>query len=65
MAAFNRNVLAVINRELGGKFPDLEAFTHVARWNSAARRIERVARADAAQTVVIPRLDLTVEFTAG
>ncbi len=63
-AAFNRNVLAVINRELGADF-DLEAFAHVAQWNSAARRIEMWLRSDAAQTVVIPALDLTVEFTAG
>ena len=34
-AAFNRNVLTVIDRELGADF-DLEAFAHVAQWNSAA-----------------------------
>ena len=62
-AAFNRNVLAVINRELGADF-DPAAFTHVARWNSAARRIEMRLRPDAAQTVSIPALDLTVDFAA-
>src|SRR5450432_2200713 len=38
-AAFNMNILARINRELGGNF-DLRRFRHEARWNSAERRIE-------------------------
>jgi L-histidine Nalpha-methyltransferase len=38
-AAFNRNLLVRINRELQGTF-DLEAFAHVAVWNTAARRVE-------------------------
>jgi dimethylhistidine N-methyltransferase len=38
-AAFDRNVLARINRELDGDF-DLRAFRHEARWNQAERRIE-------------------------
>jgi dimethylhistidine N-methyltransferase len=38
-AAFDRNVLARINRELGGDL-DLRAFRHEARWNAAERRIE-------------------------
>jgi dimethylhistidine N-methyltransferase len=38
-AAFNRNLLVRINRELGGTF-DLDAFAHVAVWNAAARRVE-------------------------
>ena len=38
-ARFNRNVLAVVNRELGADF-DVEAFDHVARWNDAEERIE-------------------------
>ena len=33
-AAFNRNLLVRINRELGGTF-DLDAFAHVAVWNPA------------------------------
>src|SRR6476660_1956622 len=38
-AAFNKNVLARINRELGGSF-DLDAFEHVAFWNRRKSRIE-------------------------
>ncbi|MCV7385968.1 L-histidine N(alpha)-methyltransferase [Mycolicibacter longobardus] len=63
-AAFNRNVLAVVNRELDADF-DLEAFAHVARWNSAERRMEMWLRARRAQRVVIAALDLTVDFAAG
>lgn len=63
-AAFNRNVLAVVNRELDADF-DLAAFAHVARWNSAERRMEMWLRARRAQRVVIAALDLTVDFAAG
>ena len=38
-AAFNKNLLARINRELGGDF-DLDAFAHRAVWNAAESRIE-------------------------
>ena len=38
-AAFNRNLLVRINRELEGTF-DLGAFAHVAVWNADARRVE-------------------------
>ena len=38
-AAFNRNILARINRELGGDF-DLSLFEHRAFWNAAESRIE-------------------------
>jgi L-histidine N-alpha-methyltransferase len=38
-ASFNKNVLARINRELGGHF-DLDRFQHAARWNEEASRIE-------------------------
>jgi L-histidine Nalpha-methyltransferase len=46
-AAFNLNLLARINRELGGTIP-LDAFAHEARWNDEAARIEMhlVARSD-------------------
>ena len=63
-AQFNRNVLAVINRELDADF-DVEAYRHVARWNSAEERMEMVLRAEDAQWVRIDALDLTVEFVAG
>lgn len=63
-AAFNRNVLAVINRELDADF-EPKAFAHVARWNDRARRIEMWLRADATQSVRIRALDMTVDFADG
>ena len=63
-AQFNRNVLAVVNRELDADF-DLDAFEHVARWNADEERIEMWLRARSAQRVRVAALDLTVEFAAG
>jgi len=63
-AVFNRNVLAVVNRELDADF-DLDAFAHVARWNSAEQRMEMWLRADRAQHVTVGALDLAVDFAAG
>ena len=63
-AAFNRNVLSVVNRELDADF-DLTAFVHVAKWNAADERIEMWLRAGAPQRVRIGALDLDVEFAAG
>jgi L-histidine N-alpha-methyltransferase len=60
-AAFNRNVLAVVNRELDADF-HLDAFAHVARWNDAEERIEMWLRSARAQRVNIAALDLSVEF---
>ena len=63
-AAFNKNLLVRINRELGGEF-DLDAFAHRAVWNPDASRVEmhlvsRVARRCASRAA-----DLTVHFAAG
>lgn len=63
-AAFNRNVLAVINRELRADF-DVEAFGHVAKWNSDTARIEMWLRAGGVQRVYIEELDMRVEFADG
>ncbi|WP_197375222.1 L-histidine N(alpha)-methyltransferase [Mycolicibacterium baixiangningiae] len=63
-ARFNRNVLAVVNRELDADF-DVEAFAHVARWNPDERRIEMWLRATASQRVHVRALDLSAEFAAG
>ena len=63
-AKFNRNVLAVVNRELDADF-DLDAFDHVARWNTEDERIEMWLRATSAQRVHIAALDLVVDFAAG
>lgn len=63
-AQFNKNVLAVINRELGADF-DPDDFDHVAVWNSADEWIEMRLRARTEHTVKIPALDLLVHFAAG
>ena len=63
-ARFNRNVLAVVNRELGADF-DVESFEHVAQWNADEERIEMWLRAGSPQRVRIAALDLTVDFAAG
>jgi L-histidine Nalpha-methyltransferase len=63
-AAFNRNVLHVINRELGADFrPDV--FDHRAVWNEPEERVEMRLRARTAQTVTIPALSLTADFEPG
>ncbi len=63
-AEFNRNVLAVLNRELGADF-DVEAFDHVVRWDADNEWIEMRLRARRAMTVLVPALDLLVPFAAG
>ena len=63
-AAFNLNILARINRELGGNF-DLSRFRHVARYNVAERRVEMHLRSTADQTVTIRQAGLTVAFRKG
>lgn len=63
-ARFNRNVLAVVNRELGADF-DIDAFAHVARWNAEEQRIEMWLRATTSQHVRIGALDLSVDFAEG
>jgi dimethylhistidine N-methyltransferase/ergothioneine biosynthesis protein EgtC len=63
-ADFNKNVLHVLNRELGADF-DPAAFDHVARWNEAEERVEMRLRARTAQPAKIPGLDMTVPLSAG
>lgn len=63
-ARFNRNVLTVVNRELGADF-DVDQFDHVAVWNADEERIEMWLRSTRAQRVHIAALDLDVEFTDG
>nr|WP_203691429.1 L-histidine N(alpha)-methyltransferase [Streptomyces sp. SID12488] len=63
-AAFNKNVLTVVNRELGADF-DPDAFDHVALWDSDNEWIEMRLRSLAEQTVKIPVLDLAVDFAVG
>ncbi|WDG27206.1 L-histidine N(alpha)-methyltransferase [Streptomyces sp. CA-278952] len=63
-AAFNKNVLNVVNRELGADFP-LDEFDHLAVWNPRERWIEMRLRARRALSVKIRELDLVVPFEAG
>ncbi|MCI3223940.1 L-histidine N(alpha)-methyltransferase [Streptomyces sp. NP-1717] len=63
-AAFNKNVLAVVDRELGADF-DPADFDHVARWDREQQWIEMRLRARRDLTVKIPELDLVVTFEAG
>ena len=63
-AAFNKNVLAVLNRELGADF-DLESFDHVARFDLDHEWIEMRLRSRGRQKVWIEALDLALDFDDG
>jgi L-histidine Nalpha-methyltransferase len=63
-AAFNKNVLSVVNRDLGGDF-DLDAFEHVAAWDEQNEWIEMRLRSLRDQPVRIASLDLDVHFERG
>jgi L-histidine N-alpha-methyltransferase len=63
-AEFNRNVLHVLNRELGGDL-DPERFTHVALWNPDQEWMEMHLRADGDQHARLAALDLDVDFADG
>ncbi|MEV2212046.1 L-histidine N(alpha)-methyltransferase [Streptomyces sp. NPDC050997] len=63
-AEFNKNVLTVVNRELGADF-DPAAFDHVALWDAENDWIEMRLRSRTAQTVKVHALDLAVDFAAG
>lgn len=63
-AAFNKNVLRVINRELDADF-DIDAFAHESIWNAELERIETRLLARGPQQVRIKSLSLDVSFTDG
>jgi L-histidine N-alpha-methyltransferase len=63
-AAFNKNVLSVLNSSLGADF-DLDTFEHAALWDPEAEWIEMRLRSTAAQEVHLPGIGLTVRFAAG
>jgi len=63
-AEFNRNVLHVLNRELGADFVP-ERFAHVAVWNEPDHRIEMWLRSLDECTVRVADLDLEVHFAEG
>jgi L-histidine Nalpha-methyltransferase len=62
-ARFNRNVLSVLNAELGGDF-DPDAFDHVALWDPAHRWIEMRLRSRREQLVTLRAVERTVRFDA-
>jgi L-histidine N-alpha-methyltransferase len=63
-AAFNKNLLARINRELGADF-DLAEFDHVALWNDELSRVEMHLESRSEQRVHVARLGLDLCFAAG
>ncbi len=63
-AAFNLNVLAVLNRELGAGF-DLDAFEHTAFWDADNLWIDIRLRSLARQLVEVSDLDMAVPFDRG
>jgi L-histidine N-alpha-methyltransferase len=63
-AKFNRNILAVLNREVGADF-DLEKFEHVARFDGDREWIEMALRSTTDQVVTVAGLDLRVTFVTG
>ena len=63
-AAFNKNLLVRLNRELGADF-DLDQFAHRAVWNAAASRVEMHLESLCTQTVSIPGAACRVRFAQG
>ena len=63
-AAFNKNLLARINRELQGD-ADLAAFDHEARWNARRSRVEMHLVSRRAQMLTVAAAHLSVPFAAG
>jgi L-histidine Nalpha-methyltransferase len=63
-AEFNRNVLRVLNRQLGADF-DVDAFEHVALWDAENEWIEMHLRATRPMSVLLPEIRLEVEFAEG
>lgn len=63
-AAFNKNLLRILNRELGADF-DLDRWRHRAVWNAAEEWIEMHLVSEQDQTVNIADLGLEVEFATG
>ncbi len=63
-AAFNKNVLNVLNRELAADF-DPACFEHVARWNEEEQRIEMWLQSTTEQSVRVDGLDIDLSFDEG
>src|SRR5271166_15029 len=60
-AAFNKNILGRLNREMDADF-DLDLFRHIALWNRRHSRMEIYLESMAAQSVFIPALDMDLSF---
>ncbi len=63
-AAFNRNLLVRLNRELGADFRP-ECFRHQVRWNQEALAVEMHLASDGLQAVRLPAINLQISFLAG
>lgn len=63
-AAFNRNVLRRVGRELGADFR-MDQFVHEARWNSATSCVEMHLVSTIAQSVFVRELETSFDFLAG
>jgi dimethylhistidine N-methyltransferase/ergothioneine biosynthesis protein EgtC len=63
-AEFNRNVLQVLNRELGADF-DVTAFRHIAVWDADHEWIEMRLRAERPMHVRLADVGLEIDFTEG
>ena len=63
-AAFNRNLLLRINRELDAAI-DLDGFVHRAIWNEEQSRVEMHLVAQSEQAIRIPRAQVDVHLQAG
>jgi L-histidine N-alpha-methyltransferase len=63
-AAFNKNILARLNRELEADFV-VDAFQHIALWNRRCSRMEIYLESTTAQSVFLPAIDLDVSFQRG
>lgn len=63
-AEFSRNVLHVLNRELGADF-DVDAFEHVALWDPRFSRMDLRLRAEGDHHVSVPAADLAIDLYDG
>jgi dimethylhistidine N-methyltransferase len=63
-AAFNKNILSRLNRELEADF-DVECFCHIPAWNRRLSRIEAYLESTTSQRVFVAGLDLDLSFAPG
>jgi L-histidine N-alpha-methyltransferase len=64
-AAFNRNIIDVVARELHAESLSADDFDHVARWNADKSQIEMWLRAVRDVEAYFPTLDLSWQLPAG